>query len=237
MRQQYESTAAQLAVSEERLRLAIDASKMGIRDWNILTGKVVLSAEHERLFGLKAGSFEGTWEAFLACIHRDDRDRVARAVADCLENKTDYQNEYRVIWPNNSERWIASRGKFYYSASGQAIRSMAVVWDITDRKQLEFDRSQALARERSYLDRLQKLTAASVEINSTLSVEEILQLAVERAVPSSKPTKPPLTSTLQATGNGQPPKFRCPKNTLGGRITANRQTVRAFTAKFARRSK
>ncbi|NJR22688.1 MAG: response regulator [Richelia sp. CSU_2_1] len=181
LRQQYESTAAQLAVSEERLRLAIDASKMGIRDWNILTGKVVLSAEHERLFGLKAGSFEGTWEAFLACIHRDDRDRVARAVADCLENKTDYQNEYRVIWPNNSERWIASRGKFYYSASGQAIRSMAVVWDITDRKQLEFDRSQALARERSYLDRLQKLTAASVEINSTLSVEEILQLAVERA--------------------------------------------------------
>ncbi|MCU0541371.1 MAG: response regulator [Oscillatoriaceae cyanobacterium Prado104] len=181
LRQQYEATAGQLAISEERLRLAIGASKMGIRDWNILTSEVVLSAEHERLFGLATGSFKGTWEALLACIHPDDRDRVARAVAQTLENKTDYQNEYRVIWPDGSERWLASRGKFFYDRSGKAARSMAVVWDITDRKQLEFDRAQAVMRQRSYLHRLQKLTAASVEINSTLSVEEILQLAVDRA--------------------------------------------------------
>ncbi|MGL5059898.1 MAG: ATP-binding protein, partial [Microcoleus sp.] len=181
LRQQYEATAAQLLVSEERLRLAIDASTMGIRDWNILTGEVVLSREHERLFGLAAGSFGGTWEAFLGCIHPDDRDRVDRAVARCLENNTDYQNEYRVVWPDGRERWIASRGKFFYNQSGQAVRSMAVVWEITDRKQLEFDRTQALAKERSFLSRLQKLTAASVEINSTLSLAEILQLAVDRA--------------------------------------------------------
>ena len=309
LRQQYEETAAQLAVSEERLRLAIGASKMGIRDWNILTGEVVLSEEHERLFGLEIGSFGGTYEALLACIHPEDRDRIAQAVARSLENKTEYKNEYRVIWPDGSERWIASRGKFFCSESGPAIRSMGVVWDITDRKlsdarvqaseenlrfaleaantvaftwdvaswevrrsdnaaaltgegpesargsfeqklnavhpedrsrfladleaalngtrpyesehrqirpdgstiwlhdkgqvvfdgegkpvrlfgvavditdrkQLEFDRAQALTRERSYLQRLKKLTAASVEIGSTLAVEEILQKAADRA--------------------------------------------------------
>jgi PAS domain S-box-containing protein len=171
---QYTNTASQLAISEERLRLAIDSSKMGIRDWNILTGKVVWSEEHERLFGLEIGSFEGTYAAFLACIHPDDRESIAATVADALENKIEYQHEFRVIWPDGSERWIASRGKFFYGESGQATRSMEVVWDITDRKLSE-------ARERSYLRRLQKLTAASVAINSTLSVEEILQLATDRS--------------------------------------------------------
>lgn len=305
---QYTNTASQLAISEERLRLAIDSSKMGIRDWNILTGEVVWSEEHERLFGLEIGSFGGTYETFLACIHPDDRASIAATIAYALENKIEYQHEFRIIWPDGSERWIASRGKFFYSESGQATRSMEVVWDITDRKlseaslqqseenlrfaleagntiaftwnmvsgevrhsanaetaigltldgvgtfaeavngvhpedrdrfladveaalngtgpyesehrhlwpdgsviwlhdkgrvvfdesgkplrlfgvavditarkQLESDRSQALARERSYLRRLQKLTAASVAINSTLSVEEILQLATDRA--------------------------------------------------------
>ncbi len=61
------------------------------------------------------------------------------------------------------------------------LRLFGVAIDITDRKQLEYDRERALAREQSYLRRLQKLTSASVAINSTLSVAEILQLAADSA--------------------------------------------------------
>jgi hypothetical protein len=68
-----------------------------------------------------------------------------------------------------------------FDASGTPLRLFGVAIDITDRKQLEYDRSRALARQQSYLRRLQKLTSASVAINSTLSVAEILQLAADSA--------------------------------------------------------
>ncbi|MEG4517694.1 MULTISPECIES: response regulator [unclassified Microcoleus] len=309
LRENYAKTSAQLAISEERLRLAIEASKMGTWDWNVLTGEVVWSEGHELLFGLEKGSFPGTYEAFFACIHQDDQASIAGAVALALENKIEYQYEFRVIWPDGSLHWIAGRGKFFDDDTGKSVRSIGVVWDITDRKlsaarvqeseenlrfaleaanmiaftwdvasgevrrssnaetqmglgpdstfgtfeqkknavhpedrerfladldaaltdpgvyeseyrkvrpdgsviwlhdkgrvvfdasgtplrlsgvaiditdrkQLEYDRERALARERSYLHRLQKLTSASVAINSTLSVAEILQLAADSA--------------------------------------------------------
>jgi len=134
LRQEYAKTAAQLAISEERLRVALESSKIGIRDWNILTGEVVLSEEHERLFGLEIGSFGGTYEAFMACIHPIDRESIAEAMAIALENKTEYKKEFRVIWPDGSERWIATRGKFVCGESGDVTRSTGVIWDITDRK-------------------------------------------------------------------------------------------------------
>ncbi|MEG3877303.1 PAS domain-containing protein [Microcoleus sp. herbarium7] len=309
LREKYAKTSAQLAISEERLRVAIEASKMGTWDWSLLTGEVVLSEGHELLLGLEKGSFAGTYAAFCECVHPDDRAALARAVDFALENKVEYQHEFRVVWPDGSWHWLAGRGKFFDDDTGKSVRSLGVVWDITDRKlseariqeseenlrfaleaantvaftwnvasgevrrssnaetligvgpdstlgtleqkknavhpedrssflvdleaalggagvyesehrhlrpdgsvvwlhdkgrvvfdasgkpvrlfgvaiditarkQLEYDRSRAKAREQSYLRRLQQLTSASVAINSTLSVAEIIQLAADSA--------------------------------------------------------
>ena len=89
---------------------------------------------HELLLGLEKGSFAGTYKAFFACIHPDDQASIARAVAFALENKIEYQYEFRVILPDGSLHWIASRGKFFEDDTGKSVRSAGVVWDITDRK-------------------------------------------------------------------------------------------------------
>jgi PAS domain-containing protein len=107
---------------------------MGTWDWNLLNGEVVWSEGHEQLLGLEKGSFAGTYEAFFACIHPDDQASIARSVAFALENKIEYQYEFRVIWPDDSLHWIASRGKFFDDDRGKSVRSSGVVWDITDRK-------------------------------------------------------------------------------------------------------
>ena len=64
--------------SRERLRLALDAAHMGTWDSNLLTGELVWSESVEPLFGLAPGAFEGTREAFYACVHPEDRERVRR---------------------------------------------------------------------------------------------------------------------------------------------------------------
>lgn len=58
-----------LRQSEERLRLALLAARMGTWDWNIQTGEVIWSDKLASLFGLNPGEFEGTYVAFLRCVH------------------------------------------------------------------------------------------------------------------------------------------------------------------------
>ena len=135
--QEYAAAVEQLQVSEDRLRLALEAAHVGIWDWNIVTSKVVWSENHERLLGLRLRSFEGTYEAFLASIHPQDRELVAQTITKALETKTDYNQEFRVLWSDGSSHWIVSKGKFSYNKQGQATRMIGVVLDISDRKQRE----------------------------------------------------------------------------------------------------
>ena len=58
---------------EEQLRLALASAQMGIWDWNLLTGQMQWNREHEELFGLAPGSFDGNYETFDRCIHPEDR--------------------------------------------------------------------------------------------------------------------------------------------------------------------
>ena len=66
---------------KERLRLALDAGRMGIWDWNILTDEVTWTRRMEEIQGIDPGAFEGTYAAFLDGIHPEDREGVAQAVA------------------------------------------------------------------------------------------------------------------------------------------------------------
>src|SRR5262249_51947602 len=69
-----------LQVSEERLRLALDAGHMGVWDWNLGTDAVRWTGQLEAMFGLAPGSFGGTRDAFLSLVHDDDRGDVERVM-------------------------------------------------------------------------------------------------------------------------------------------------------------
>jgi len=142
IRQEYAVALEQLQLSEERFRLALDSAKLGSWDWNMLTNEIVWSENHELLFGLAPGSFLGTYEGFIACVHPDDRELIAQSITRALETKTDYNQEHRVIWADGSIHWIAGRGKFFYDKTGKPTRMSGVVLDISDRKQRELELEQ-----------------------------------------------------------------------------------------------
>src|SRR5262249_26844250 len=58
------SLVQQLAHSEEQLRIALEAGRLGAWDWNIAAGKVTWSAMLEQIHGLDPGAFEGTFEGY-----------------------------------------------------------------------------------------------------------------------------------------------------------------------------
>jgi PAS domain S-box-containing protein len=132
-----EQVELDLRDSEERLRLALVAGRMGVWDWNVRTNAVQWSESLEPMHGLAPGTFGGTFEAFLALIHPDDRDRAAQAVRRALQDKSEYTVEFRNVWPDGSIHWIAGRGRAFCDAAGQVARMIGVGLDVTEHKRAE----------------------------------------------------------------------------------------------------
>jgi PAS domain S-box-containing protein len=122
--------------SEERLRLAVSAGRMGTWDRNFLSGQLDWSAECKTMFGLPP-EIEMSDERFVQTLHPDDRVSTDLAISEALENHTDFKTEYRVIWPDGTLHWIGAQGRGYYTSDGKAVHMAGITFDITERKQAE----------------------------------------------------------------------------------------------------
>ena len=126
-----------LRASEERLRSAQWAARIGTFEWDFRTGKVTLTPEMEALHGLPPGRFNQTKKAFENLIHPDDRERVIKLGELSFESGQPTEGEYRVVWPDGSVHWIAGRGRVIMDESGEPLRMVGVNMDVTERKQAE----------------------------------------------------------------------------------------------------
>ena len=126
-----------LRISEERFRLSQKAAEIGSWDWDVVTGNLVWSDQIEPMFGFKKGKFGKTYEAFLNCVHPDDRQYVINSVNACVEKNKEYDIEHRIIWPDKSVHWVRETGDVIRDNNGKALRMLGIVHDVTDRKKKE----------------------------------------------------------------------------------------------------
>jgi len=126
-----------LCASEERLRLAQQAGRIGTFERNFRTGLLTWTSGTEPLYGLPTGGFEKTLYDFEKLIHPEDRARVMNLVDRAMETGEPTDGEWRVIWPDGTVHWIAGRWQVYKDESGKPRRGLGVNMDITDRKQVE----------------------------------------------------------------------------------------------------
>ncbi len=134
-KQKIERLGQQLAQENaQQLRMALSAAQMGMWDWNIETGKINWSPEHEQLFGLSPGTFDGEYKTFEVRIHPDDRETLNQAIELSLRERVPFKHEYRVVWADGSIHWIEGRGQAFYDGVGQPVRMTGTVMAIDDRK-------------------------------------------------------------------------------------------------------
>jgi PAS domain S-box-containing protein len=127
-------TQDELRESEERLRLSMDSGKAVGWEWDLKTGRDSWFGDLKNMFGIPSEGFVGRAEDFYRYVHPDDRNQVSQAVADARNNHQPYAEEFRVVWPDGTVRWIAATGRFYYAATGLPERMLGMSLDITDRK-------------------------------------------------------------------------------------------------------
>jgi PAS domain S-box-containing protein len=122
-----------LRESEERLRLAQQVARVGTFEWDIKSGVNRWTPELEVIYGLSPGSFPGTQPAWEELVHPEDREKAERVVGNAMKDGA-FEEEWRVIWPDGSVRWLLGRAWVFKDQAGNPERLIGVNIDITDRK-------------------------------------------------------------------------------------------------------
>src|SRR5206468_1607586 len=123
--------------SDRRLRLALEAGRMGTWEYDLVTGVVHWSPAIERMHGIPEGSFAGTFEAYQSDLHPDDRGWVLETVRKNVEQGVEHKLLYRIVRPDGAVRWLEAFGTFVHDSAGKPIRLMGVCSDVTERVESE----------------------------------------------------------------------------------------------------
>ncbi|MGF1675450.1 MAG: PAS domain-containing protein, partial [Rivularia sp. (in: cyanobacteria)] len=154
---------------EAQLRIALSAAHMGVWDWDIVTNKIIWSDTIRSLFeGASLNlNLNETYENFLSFVHPQDRDLLDRALHSAIEEGEEYNIEYRMVLPDGTVRWLASRGLVFCNSSGKALRMSGIDMDITARKKAQ----QALevhASQQALVAELSQAALARMDLNSLM---------------------------------------------------------------------
>lgn len=159
--------------SEDRLRLAMEATSMGAWDYSPATGHLEWSDRCKALFGLPP-SATVSYDTFLAAIHPEDRDRVHEAGQRALAAGTDgvYEAEYRSIGVEDGiVRWLRGVGKAIFDEQGRPQRFTGTLLDITAQKRAEEELRHSADAARRAQQEAERANRAKDDFIATLSHE------------------------------------------------------------------
>ena len=148
--------------SESRLELAQRIARIGNWDWNPTTNRFTMSNELCRLVGVRPQDFAGTFEAFLALVHADDRPIVTGALQKLVGQHTPCDIDHRIVLPNGTDFIIHLQAEGVREEETDDITVIGTAQDITERKQAEraihqlayYDSLTGLANRVLFKDRL-----------------------------------------------------------------------------------
>ncbi len=169
----------ELRLTRRRLNDCQRVARLGSWELALPSGALHWSDEIYRIFGLAPDEFGATYEAFLAAVHPDDRERVEQGQRRILEAGGVLNLDHRIVLPDGSVRWVQELSELERDAAGRPVRQIGTVLDITDRKAAEAEK-QKLVRDLG--ERIKELRALH-EVSSLLRQEHLSVGAVlERVV-------------------------------------------------------
>jgi two-component system, cell cycle sensor histidine kinase and response regulator CckA len=141
-----EATEA-LRQSEERYRLALQATQEIMYDWDIATGRIIWNPNVQKVLGYTLQEFGDTLEAWDTFIHPGDRDRVTFELEAAVAGRDAFETEYRFRRKTGDYALIYDRGLILRDRSGAAVRMVGAMSDQTAHRDLELQLRQSQKME------------------------------------------------------------------------------------------
>jgi formate hydrogenlyase transcriptional activator len=168
-----------LRESEARLSLAAASANAGLWTLEPDTGHIWATEKALELFGLSPNE-EVSFDRFLSLVHPEDRDAVQRAVAEATQSGGEVSVDYRTVRPDQSVRWITSRGHLQPGRCGEPQRLMGVSIDVTESKSVEEELRQLKERLEAESVYLQKEVKTSGKFADMVGQSQELKKVFER---------------------------------------------------------
>ncbi len=118
--------------NEEKLKIIIDTSELGIFELNLKTMEPTYSARYLEILGYK-DFVQLTHAQILEHLHPDDLPIREEAFKQAFITGT-LIYESRVVWKDKSIHWIEGKGKIFYDEENHPVKVMGIVQDITEKK-------------------------------------------------------------------------------------------------------
>ncbi|HEV7913115.1 MAG TPA: ATP-binding protein, partial [Albitalea sp.] len=172
-------------------RVALTARSVGLGTWEFdpATGTSVWDEQMYRLRGRPPQPVVPDADGRLAVAHPEDRDRIDGDMADAVARGRNAAYEFRVVWPDGSVHWLASRSTPVTDPKGRT-RYIGVNWDITENVNAEAARRERMVAQRESEAKSQFLARMSHELrtplNAVLGFAQLLQLDSDRAPPEQR---------------------------------------------------
>jgi PAS domain S-box-containing protein len=127
-----------------------------------------ISPAMEAIWGRPASEFYGDPRAWAASVHEEDRGRVDEAFGRWIGGAAErFDEQYRVVRPDGSARWVHDTGTRIRDESGRVVRVSGIARDITRRRQAEEElRVLNMELEQRVMDRTTELRAANRELEA-----------------------------------------------------------------------
>jgi PAS domain S-box-containing protein len=121
-----------LKQSEAQLGLALEASEIGLWEWDMTTNTLIWSEKQKHIFGLPS-DVPVTYELYVSLLPPEQRKHVRQTIERAIKNGEMYQFEHQVMWQDGSRHWIMGQGRAFYE-NGKAVRMIGTSMNIDERK-------------------------------------------------------------------------------------------------------
>lgn len=129
-----------LHVREKDLLKAQQVAHIGSWYLDFQTNRLDWTEETYQIFGLRPDEFEGTVESFIARVHPDDQTRVVDSL-NAARIGQGYDLEHRIL-VGKEVRWVREVAELDFSSSGEPLRAVGVVHDLTAQRRAEAESRQ-----------------------------------------------------------------------------------------------
>lgn len=162
---QLEETQEILRTAVEQLEEAQAIAQLGNWEYDVSRNLIFWSKEMRSIFGVNQQDLDLSYEMYFELVHHDDRERLAKAIAETLENYQPYSIEHRIYRKDGAIRWILGQGKVTLTPDSKLQKLTGTAIDITQRKVAELK----VLEEQHFI---QKVTDTSPDIITVFDLEK-----------------------------------------------------------------